>query len=244
VRAAFGLHALWKEIESLDNRVPAKTQTAMFLMIARMMDSVLPWFLMQNEVPVKLQPTIERYKAGVERVAAWFAKNPSAVCATANKSEQNLIEQGVPKLLAHRLAIMPHLAIAPDLTRLAAMSGCAINEAAAVFFGLGERLHLEDLRERITTISGPETPWQNEAMMVLLNDLLDGQRTLTRNVIGLKAAMKRKTCSMQDLLTAWTAKNSQRLERYDMLIEEIRAIGKLDVAMLTLASHQLNALVR
>jgi len=78
------------------------------------------------------------------------------------------------------------------------------------------------LRERIALISGPDTPCSRSRGLAP-NELLDSQRALTRNVIGLARAKKRKSCAMQDLLDEWMDRNAERLERYDALLGEIRA---------------------
>ncbi len=242
-RAAFDLHALWKDIESLDNKVPASTQTTMLLTINRMMDYVVPWLLNQGEVPQKLEPAIARFSKGVEQLTAWFVKNPSAIGDSARKMEEELIAHGVSNTLARRIAIMPYLAIAPELTRLASQSECNLENAAAVFFGLGERLHLEWLRERVAHMSGPDTPWKREATSALLGDVLDSQRRLTHNAL-VPTGKKAKACSKEELLAHWINENALSIEKFDLLIDEIKAAGNLDMAMLTLASRHLSALSR
>ncbi len=242
-RAAFDLHPLWKDIESLDNKAPAAMQTAMLLTINRMMDYVVPWFLNQNEVPKKLEPAIARFRDGIRKLSSWFANNPTALGESSRKMETELIGNGVPAMLAQRIAIMPYLSIAPELTRLAAHSGCSLDNATAVFFGLGERLHLEWLRERVAHMSGPDTSWKREASAALLSDVLDSQRKLTHNVLS-STGKKTKTCSKEELLMGWMNSNALSLEKIDLLFDEIKAAGNLDMAMLTLASRHISALVR
>ena len=244
VRAVFGLHALWKEIESLDNRVAAQTQIAMFNTINRMMDRVVPWFLKEKEVQAKLAPAIALYRDGVERLADWLEKKPAVIGEGERRSEHDLARQGISKTLARRMAIMPYLAVAPELTRLSAKSDSSIEEAATVFFGLGERLGLENLHERIATIIGPDTPWQREAVALLLGEIHDTQRKLVASVLVLKAEMKKKTCTVDELLSAWIAGNAQWLERYDTLLDEIRAVGNFDISMLSLANRYLSSLAK
>ena len=244
VRAVFRLHALWKEIESLDNRVAAQTQIAMLNTVNRMMDRVVPWFLKEKEVQAKLESAIALYKDGVERLADWLSKNPAAIGEGERRSEHDLARQGISKRLAHRMAIMPYLAVAPELTWLTAKSDSSIEEAATVFFGLGERLGLENLHERITKLIGPDTPWQRQAVALLLGEIHDSQRKLVACVLALKAEMKKKTYSMDELLLAWIARNAQWLERYDTLLDEIGAVGNLDISMLSLANRYLSSLAK
>jgi len=244
VRATYGLHNLWKEIESLDNIVPAQTQIDMFLIVNRMMDVTLPWFLTHN-MPINLEKDIKRHRGGVECLTRWLMKNRSVLGETCLKTEKELVAQGVSKTLAGRMAIMPYLAIGPELTRLAGHTSCDIEEAAEIFFGLGKRLNLEWLRERVAALTGPESPWQREATSALLGDLLDGQRKLTQNVLAMprkKGKVARPSTAAP--LEAWETKNAAAIERFDYLMKEIMAAGTIDTSVLTLATRQLSTLVK
>jgi len=244
VRAAYNLHTVWQEIESLDNRVPAQSQTKMFLIINRMMDYIVLWFLTQAKVPEKLAVAIDYYCDAVERLAAWLTNTPSAISAISENTQKELTSQGVPPALAFRMSIMPYLSLAPDLARLAERSDCAIEQAATVFFGLGQRLSLSWLRERVQSLSGPDTPWQRDAVTALLEDILTSQRLLTAQVMSAALPKQGKKKDEIDPLHNWLTKNSERLERFDKLLGEIRASSVLDLAMLTLASRHLSALVK
>ena len=240
VRAAFDLHGLWRDIASLDNKVPTTVQTAMLLDINRMLTHVVPWFLTQG-LPEKLTPAIAHYRDGVQKLAAWLAKSPAEIGGRLQTAEQDLLRQGVPATLARTLSLMPYLTTAPDLTRLATQAKCGIDEAAAIFFGLGRRLNLDWLRERAETFTGADTPWQREAVAALLEDLHANQRALATNALGKKTGGKAK--GGNDLLSQWTTQNATRLESYDCLLNELRAAPTFDLAMLTLASRALGALV-
>ena len=133
---------------------------------------------------------------------------------------------------------MPLLGTALDLTRLAEQSNVGMDQAAEIFFGLGKRLGFDWLSERARAFVA-DTPWQREAVAVILDDLAASQRDLTALVIG-KPGKKAKTGSG---LTDWLAGNTRRIERYDALLNEWRGVGAVDVAMLTLASRQATALL-
>jgi NAD-specific glutamate dehydrogenase len=54
---------------------------------------------------------------------------------------------------------------------------------------------------------------------------------------------KDKKKSATQKLSDWLNASAPRLERYDALITEWRSVGAVDIAMLTLASRQLAALL-
>ncbi len=244
VRASYDMPTLWDAIDKLDNKVSAATQTMMLLAVNRTMNHVVPWFLSQAEMPLKLSNAIAQYRDGVERMTKWLGKNPSTLDTPSHRTMSELDERGVPETLSGRLAIMPYLAAAPDMTLLAEQSACGIEQASSAFFGLGRRLGLDWLRERAESVTGIETPWQREAVALLLDDVFESQRALASNMMGIKVSGDTKKGCHCDPLPAWTEKHAERLEHYDALLNELRATGTLDLAMLTLASRHLSALVK
>ncbi len=102
----------------------------------------------------KLSPYIERYREAVERLTTLKLRQKAAREMGLNhrKTEKDVIDRGVPKSLAFRMAVMPYLSVAPELAKLAAKSGCAI-EQAAVFFKLGDRMGLNMIRERARSMA-------------------------------------------------------------------------------------------
>jgi len=239
-RTAFDLRAAWAEIEALDNKVPAKTQIGMLLTINETLDHATQWFLTVDGLSARLATMIETYREGIAQLSKWLATQPSEVDSRFKKAENQLTAQGVPTSLARTIAYMPLLGTALDLTQLAGESGCSMNKVAEIFFGLGQRLGIDWLVERAHAFVA-DTPWQREAVVAILNDLAASQRGLTALVIG-KASKGKKAKTGTDL-DDWFARNASRIEHHSTLLNEWRSVGAVDVAMLTLASRQLAALL-
>jgi glutamate dehydrogenase len=242
-RASFDLRTIWKDIEALDNKAPAKAQTAMLLVVNDVLEHATQWFLTNTKTGAKLTPTIEIYRDGIERLYKWLDGRPSEINAYGIKMQAELAARGAPAALAQRIALMPLLKAALDLTQLAEQTGTSMDKTAEIFFGLGQRLGIDWLAERAHTFVA-ETPWQREAVSAILDDLATSQRGLTALVIGKgskKAGGKKEKASPD--LNAWLAQNASRIEHYKALLGEWRNVGAVDVAMLTLASRQLAALL-
>ena len=239
VRDTFGLQNLWTQIESLDNRVPAKTQTEMHLLIREVLMQAITWFLAEGAVPSKLTAGIAGYGKGVAHLATWLKANAANLEGRHTKIEIDLTAQGVPVLLAQRIAWLPVLATALDLTRLVDETGISLDAAAEIFFGLGQRLHLDWLLEQGRMIGG-QTPWQREALAVVMAELVDLQRRLTGIVAGKTRGVKPATPAQK--LAAWNERHAAILDRYDANLNEWRGTGSVDMAMLMLAARQLKTL--
>ncbi|MGE3623804.1 MAG: NAD-glutamate dehydrogenase [Bdellovibrionales bacterium] len=234
-REAFDLRNVWDAIERLDNKVPAKVQIEMLLAVNETLGYAVQWFLNEVKLSSRIAPVIDSYKKGIEQLSVWLASKPSEVNGRCKKVQADLIAQGIPAQLAGRIAHMALLGTALDLTKLASESKIGIDKAAVIFFGLGQRLGLDWLIERARSFVA-ETPWQREAVAVIIEDLSASQRDLTGHVVG------RGKKGSGDL-AGWLAQNAQRIEHYNNLLAEWRNVGAVDIAMLTLASRQLAALL-
>ncbi|MDX2027466.1 MAG: NAD-glutamate dehydrogenase [Alphaproteobacteria bacterium] len=239
-REAFGLRTLWEDIDALDNQVPAKTQTHMLLVIRQVLVSSVLWFLTEISLPSSnLAPVMETYRKGVESLASWLEKCPAEINGRYRKTESELAAKGAPEALARRMAMMPALATALDLTRLSQQSSGSMGLVAGVFFGLGQRLGFDWLSEQARNVA-VQTPWQRDAVVALVDELAAAQRRLTHAVVG--KARDKKSADAAEKIAQWLKRHANAIERYDALLNEWRGAGAVDIAMLSLASHQLNAL--
>ena len=64
---------------------------------------------------------------------------------------------------------------------------------------------------------------------------------MAAKILGM--AGKGKKADTRAVLANWLKENAARLEQYDALLNEWRTVGAVDVAMLTLASRQVAALL-
>jgi len=239
-RTAFDLRAAWTEIEMLDNKVPAGVQTGMLLAINETLDHATQWFLVNAELHARLAAATETCREGIRHLANWLETRPPEINGRCKKTESQLATQGVPAPLARRVAYMPLLKTALDLTQLAAQTGHSMDKVAEIFFGLGQRLGIDWLAERAHAFVA-DTPWQREAVAAILDDLAISQRGLTALVIS--KGDKGKKARVGPNLADWLAHNAGRIEHHNALLSEWRSVGAVDVAMLTLASRQLAALL-
>ena len=235
-REVFSLRTLWKSIEALDNKVPAKIQTGMLLTINQALSHSVQWFLDKPDAPARLAPAIEKYKQGVAQLATWLGKRPPEIAERYKKAQDELAAEGVPAPLAQSVASLPLLRMALDLTELAAQSGAGIDKIAVVFFGLSLRLNLDWLVERGRAFAA-DTPWQREAVRIVIEELVEHLRNLTAVIVGKNGKGKASD------LAGWLEHNAKRFEHYDAFMSEWRSAGAVDIAMLTLASRQMAGLL-
>ncbi len=239
-RAALDLPTLWEKIEGLDNRVPAAAQTAMLTEINRTASEMVTWFIKNSGLSGKLSEPAIRHNRGSVRLAAWLEKDSANLGDACIAAENSLAQSGVPRQLAKRMAIFPHLTLAPDITLLSERAGCDIECAAKVFFGLRNRLGIDWLKDKMMATTSSDSQWQREAIAALLDDMSVSQRKLASRVLSYGGKSKKFVRqSGPDPLALWLTDNATAMEPYDALLTDVRSAAAPDLAMLTLVSRRL-----
>jgi glutamate dehydrogenase len=235
-REAFALRSLWAGIEGLDNQVPAATQYDMFQETQRLMNRAVAWLLINGHHPLDLTAEAEIYTPGVEALAA----NLDGVLheeerAALDERANGWVRQGVPEYLARRVASLPVLAAALDLSRIARQIGYEVPAVASVYFAAGDRFGIEWLRRQAARIKS-ENHWQRQAVTAIIDDLFAHQTDLSVRVL-------RDGANPVRAIDDWAASRPGPVERIGQLLQELHSVPRLDLAMLAVANRQLRGLI-
>jgi glutamate dehydrogenase len=237
VRDAFGLRLLWEGIEALDNKVPAAVQTSMILETNRLMRRAIPWMLLNGAHPLAMTAEVKRLSPCVEALAGAMSQVLSAEAQAALKARAAALKaEGVPADLAKRIAGLPVLAAATDVSLIAHETGRKVEEVASVHFAIGEKLGIDWLRNRAAEVP-TENHWQRQALSAIVDDLYGLQGRLAARVLAGQGS------TVTELLDGWLTGRSGPMERIHTLLSELGGIAKLDIAMLAVANRQLRGLM-
>ena len=99
---------------------------------------------------------------------------------------------------------------------------------------VGARFSLDRLRAAGGGITA-ETPWQKAAVAAVVDDLFNYQSVLASRVIA--------EANGGQPVDAWLSKRTRVVERIDQTMNDLKSAPSVDLAMLTVASRQLRALV-
>jgi glutamate dehydrogenase len=235
IRESFELRSLWAAIESLDNKLPAKLQIEMFIEVGRLLERAVQWLLRSTYEKLDIAAYVAEFRPRIETLAARLPQVlPAPLLATLNARRAELEGNGIPAPLAQRVASLHVMSAALDIVRLT-RGGRPVEEVARVYFGLGARFGLDRLRVAGTSIAA-ETPWQKAAVAAVIDDLFNYQSILASRVIT-------ETNGARDPVDVWLASRPRVVERIDQTMTDFRAATTVDLAMLTVASRQLRALV-
>jgi glutamate dehydrogenase len=235
IRESFDLRSLWADIEALDNRLPAASQTEMMIEVGRLLERAIAWLLRSEYKKLDIAAYVAEFRPRIEALAEKLHDVLPAALMSALKTRQGELEAtGIPTHLAYRVASLGVMSAALDIVRLS-RSGRPVEDVARVYFGLGARFGLDRLRAAGTSIAA-ETPWQKAAVAAVVDDLFNYQSLLASRVIA-------ETDGARDPVDVWLASRPRVVERVDQTMTDFRASTTVDLAMLTVASRQLRALV-
>ena len=183
VRDVFGLPAIWRDIEALDNLVPASAQTRLMHAISAIVEQAVRWCLLSG---LALEPgaCVARFRPGVLDLAgALDGILPERERVVNDVRLAVLTEAGVPADLAGRVVVLNTLSTAMDIVHIADSLGHDVVETGRVHLAVGVNLGLLLLR-RQARLMPAATHWQRLAGDALVDDSYVQQREITRALVA------------------------------------------------------------
>ena len=236
-RGVFDMEPFWARVETLDGLVDVEVQVDLLLDARLLVERGARWLLRNRALPFDLDATIAELRPGVRTVAELL---PELLVGDArDRYEQAILAlatAGVPRRVAATAAGLGPMGAALDVVEVARRCGHAIEAVAAVYLALGERLHLDRLRDRVNALPRLDR-WQTGARSALRDELAAERRGLTADVLaGATGA------SPAEQIEQWAARNTVALTRYVEVIDEIEAGSNFDLTTLSVAVRELREL--
>ena len=150
-----------------------------------------------------------------------------------------LVAAGVPAHLAHRVAALPSLLAVFDIVEVSRITDRSPETVMAIHFGVGSRLQLNWLRDRIIDLPRANR-WQTLARSALRDDLFSLHRALTHDVLEAGGPNIDGEAAIQ----SWWHRNAAAVERCLGMIADVRASRSYDTTTLPVALREVRNLVR
>ena len=242
-RDAYRLVGVWGEIEALDGIVPAAVQTSMLTEINRLLERVIGWVLRWETKPLDMHKTIDRLRKGVEALEAILVHAlPEDLSEILSLRTSQYANQGVPLALASRVANLIVLASVGDILAISEIYDAPIKLVGKVYFDVGARFGLGRLRSAAVQL-GTHGYWEKLAGAATLEDLHAQQREIAQRIFGYsRDRLDEEGTSSEKLISVWVESNKEEVARCDSTLAEIRAMPRVDLAMLAVAGRQLRSL--
>ena len=236
-REIFEMRPLWAEIENLDNQCDASVQIDLLLEGRRLVERASRWLLGNRPRQLDIASTVRHFRPGAMGLYASITRllSPEDAEPLARRADE-LREQGVPEDLATRVAALPIMFAALDIVVVADERELAVDRVGAVHFGLGSRLGLHWLRDRIVALPR-DNRWRARARAALRDDLYAIHREITSDVLRSAAP----GAEPETLVDAWIEVNPAS-ERALQTLGDIRSGQTSDLTTLPVAVREMRDL--
>jgi glutamate dehydrogenase len=229
-REVFDMPALWSEVRALDNKVSATVQTRLHLEGRKLIERATRWLLRHRRVPFDMGGTVARLGPGTKVVARLLPEVLSTDGQEAHRARtRGWVGDGVPDALASRVAAFQDLFSALDICEVAAAGDHPIEEVAAIYFTLDDRLQLRWLRDRVNELPR-DNRWHTLARLALRDDLYNQLRHITSEAL------------VSGGVEPWMQRRETSIERTRQVLADIRSTGTFDLATLSVGLRETHAL--
>ncbi|TVQ83055.1 MAG: NAD-glutamate dehydrogenase [Micavibrio sp.] len=233
---AYGIPALWDEIEALDNKVPAEVQMLALGEIYVLLKHTVTWLLRRNRAMDDVASESAALTKGIGEIETVIRDLiPHYVRDRIETRKEELKEEGMPEKLAETVSGIRLLDAAPVIIEIGqSCGGSNLKDIAAVYFGVGQMLRLDWLRQQCWNIKS-EDHWQARALSGLVDEFFHYQEQLTLSIVSDRG------CPLpgHKHLDEWKEENRSRLRHVEHLISEIDRAPMVDAPMLMLAAQSI-----
>jgi glutamate dehydrogenase len=205
----------------------------------RLVERATRWLVRANPRSIDIEQAIERFEPGARHMAHALPDVLDGGDREAfDKRAEDLQSAGVPAELANRAAAMPSMYAVFDIVEVAEATGRDQGTVMTVYAGLGTKVGLNWLRDRIIEL--PRTNrWQALARAALREDLYGVHRSLTQEVIEAAGAQ----ANGEEAIDAWIERNETAVERCMAILSDINASRAYDTTTLPVALREVRNLI-
>ena len=236
----FGISALWKAIEALDNKVPSEVQVEMMYQSQRVIRRATRWFLRHRRKDMSIEDSVKYFRDELCQLEEHISE---VLETTENKDLQadsnKLVKKGVPKALASRIAYLSTMFSSLDIVELTKATGLPVNLVAEVYYKLGASLQLHWFLNQITQ-QPVDNHWQAFARSAFREELDWQQRGLT--LVVLQVTNDKKTAKAR--IETWMNDNEVLMRRWMQMVADFRATSTHEFAKFSVALRELLILVQ
>lgn len=234
-REVFGLRELWNDIESLDNKIDANVQINMLMQIIRLIRRATRWFLRNRRKHLDIATAVDYYSPGVKTLKKCIPEVLGKKELEAFTIEmQKYVKVGVDQSIAKNLAAVRELSSALDIIEAAHEIEADITDVAKIYFAIGEKLDLGWIRSLI--IAHPvENHWEALSREALRDDLDWQQRLLSASVLSSEF----RDPSIQKSLDSWMQNYQDLIDRWQLMLAELRSSTAMNYTMYFVAVREL-----
>jgi len=236
-RDIYDFESILKNIRKLDNVAAADIQYQLLFNVRRTLRRLSRWLIRNQAGNRSVYDLIYRFKDDVIAVR----KELDQFLVASEVQEHNdlamsWIDQGVNEPLAHQVARLSSLNSALDISSVAKESGKSVEDAAKLYFNLGDRVSLHWFLKQINA-QAVDNNWQALARAAFREDLDWQQRQLTALVLNCHCSSD--VFEPVSALDSWIETNQCALQRWENILNEFKVGSVHEFAKFSVALREL-----
>ncbi|CAD5109793.1 NAD-glutamate dehydrogenase [Zestomonas carbonaria] len=235
VRDIFHLPHWFRQIEALDAKVSADVQLQLMEELMRLGRRATRWFLRSRRDDLDAGRDVAHF--GPQVAALGLKLNELLEGPTLEQWQaryQAFVDAGVPELLARMVAGVSHLYTLLPIIEAADVTGQPAADVAKAHFAVGSALELSWYLQQITNLP-VDNNWQALAREGFRDELDWQQRAITISVLQ----MADGPAAIEERLESWLEQHKPLVERWRLMLNELRATSGTDYAMYAVANREL-----
>ena len=236
IRAGFGLSALYREIDALDNKIDGQVQIDLYQVVSRLIYVTAGWYLKNDTGSAPLGQRI------AELQEARKALEPKLASLLSDFSRERLEEKrhglfkvGTPDRLADRLALADVAELIPDIALTARLANADIVAAAKAFFAVSEAFRIPRIEEAARSVTPPD--YYDQLALSRATDTIGA----ARRGIAVTALTQHGTAA--DPVATWLEAGGERISRVRERLQALTEGGEITVSRLSVASGLMSDLI-
>ncbi|PWW00573.1 glutamate dehydrogenase [Hoeflea marina] len=236
-RDGLSLNALYAQVDALDNLVPGSVQNDLYRRIGDAVRTAASWALKTGAVMGDLGSTVASLGEGITRLMPHLnAAMSEFLRDETDATRAQLVEQGVPAILAGEIAGLGALMLAPEILQVARLAAVGLPRASQAFFTVTDTFRIGRITAAADRVQTSDH-YEDLALARNLDEISEARRAIS--VAALLAGPK-----MQDPVADWLEANQSRITHVRSQILNLAESGELTVARLTVAAGMMSDLAR
>ncbi|MCK5746605.1 MAG: NAD-glutamate dehydrogenase, partial [Oricola sp.] len=143
VRDAYGFPPLYAAVDALDNQIPGDRQLAIYEELGNALRQATGHFIKTGESHAPLEGSVAALRDAARALEPKLASvMPAYLVEWVDERRQSLMQDGLADSVAKRIALMPILAMTPDILSVSKTTGRSVLDAAEAMFAVTEMFRI------------------------------------------------------------------------------------------------------